>query len=236
MGQLSKHIPGLHKKHVRQIVLAWLLPVVLALSVLFLIHAQVKADPAPTASELAQYLQNHQLNLGTEVVNGYQQVYYVYNGQNILLTSENYNHANAIASGEYVVWEGSSDIGSIQIYQYDVLTDVLIQVTAAGTNEDPCVSGDTITWETWDGSQWQVMYYNGAQVQQITSGPNASVYASTNGKQIIYAEQIASDDWKAQSYDVGTGQTTTIREGDTTSTAYPQFASDGSISTAYTAH
>lgn len=210
----------------RRIAANWVLPVLLSVVILFGINTQVQADPAPTTSELAQYLENNELRVATAVTGDYSQVYYRYQGRSIVLTKEGYNHSHAVSSGRYIAWEGLLD-GDGQIFLYDILSDSLIQLSSTGNNQTPFVYQNTVTWQSWDGQRWQIMYYDGFSVRQITDGSNPAVYASTNGRQILYAEQLESDHWKAQAYEISSGEVTTIREGDTASTAYPQFTRDG---------
>jgi hypothetical protein len=217
---------------VRQIVLAWILPLVLTLAILFGVHDRVKADPAPTATQLQQYLQHNQLGVYVDIANDYPQIFYPYNGQTVQLSDENYPHLHPMASGQYVAWQGVVDSQS-QIFLYDVLSDSLLQLSSTGSNEGLYVYDNTVVWQSWDGQYWQIYYYDGTQVQQITSDQASSVRASIDGHQIIYAEQVGTDDWKAQSYDISTGQTSTISEGSTAATAYPHFNDDGSVSTAF---
>jgi hypothetical protein len=229
MGRLTKR----QRRQLWRVTVTWLPPIVLVLVLLFGVRSLVKADPAPSTSELASYLQQHELGVYDQPNGNYQQVYYNYNGNQIDLTDASYNHVGALSSGQYVTWEGTID--GDQIFQYDVLADTLTQLTFDGTNDAPSPYQGTVTWQHWDGSNWQIMYFDGSNIQQITNDDDSSVRPSTNGQQIIYAEEVATDDWKAQSYDIASGQTSTIREGDEASTAYPEFASDGTITTAFQA-
>ena len=221
MGRLKLTIAN-----VRRFAWLWLPPMVIAASLLVGVNGIVRADPLPSADELAAYLQDNELNVSTGVTDDYQQVYFRYNDKTVFLTNTGYNHTHAVSSGQYVAWEGLID-GSSQIFLYDVLTGAETQITTKGNNQTPFIFQNTITWQTWDGDDWQIRYYDGLNVRQITGGSTSSVYASTNGQQILYAEQLDTDLWKAQSYDISTGDVTTIREGDTVSTAYPHFTTDG---------
>jgi hypothetical protein len=217
----------------RQYFLGWALPIGLTLAIIFGVHTVVRADPAPSATELEQYLQNNELNLFEQPASEYSQVFYLYNRRIIQLTSENYPHLHPLSSGEYVAWQGVIG-GHAQIFLYNVLTNALVQLTSNGSNEGIFVRSNTVAWQHWDGQHWQIYYYDGAEVRQITDNINSSsVRPSTNGSRIIYAEQLDFDHWKAQSYDINSGETTTMAEGNTSSTAYPQFNSDGNVSTAF---
>lgn len=233
MGRLN-HAAGklLTNQRLRQLILAWALPVILAAALLAGVHARVAANSAPSSNELQTFLQNNKLQVYENVADNYPQIFYLYNGQSYQITSENYAHLHPVASGHYVTWQAVVN-GQGQVFLYDVLTGSQIQLSTVAPNEGIYMQDDKVSWQGWDGNNWQIYFYNGTTANQITTGPNSSVHSATNGRQIIYAEQLSNDDWKAQSYDLGTGQVTTIRQGDTASTAYPRFAADGSVTTAF---
>lgn len=226
MGRLK------HQRRLRRQLLNWLPPLVLAGAIIFGIHPGVHADPAPTSSELATYLQTNQLELGTKVIAGYQQIYYTYKDRQVILTTASYNHTYQQASGPYVIWEGLFSGGS-QIFMYNVLTGAETQLTISGTNSQPALFGGQAVWRVWDGNHWQVEFYNGSQIRRLTSGDNSSVRASTDGQRIIYATQVSPSDWKVESYDIASGQTSLVHQGDEASTAYPAFGPNGTITTAF---
>lgn len=233
MGRLTiPRPPRPNAPMLKQILRNWLLPLVVAAMVILVLHPGVKADPAPTTNELTTYLAHNTLQLGTQVVNGFEQIYYLYNGKQVYITSAGYNHVYQAASGPYITWEGIYGSGG-QIYLYNVLTQSEIQLSEHGTNSEPSIFSNQVVWRGWDGQHWQIFYYNGSTVRQITNDNTSSVRPSTNGQKIIYAEQVATNDWKAQSYDIVTGQITTMREGDEVSTAYPAFDPHGNVVTSF---
>ena len=226
MGRLN-HNSG---RRLRRVAAAWLLPALLSLALLFGFHSFAKADSPPNDDELASYLQNNQLDVGADSVNGFQQVYYIWQGSKVFMTEAAYNHTNPVASGEYVAWEGLIN-GAGQIFVYDVLTHALTQVTSAGTNQNPSIYGNLVMWENWENDHWSIYYYDGIGVYQVTTSQYSAVRPKSDGQQIIFANQ-EPDGWHAWSYDVFSGNVTLIRSGDEASTAYPHFLNDGSVATA----
>lgn len=229
------HLPNwrtLPWTQLRRVVLAWILPVVLSLSLLLGVHARAKADPAPTPTELQQYLQNHALNVYETVSGDYPQLFYSYQGHVIQLTSSDYASVHPIDDGQYVAWLGIID-GQSQVFLEDVLSGSVIQLSQVAPNEGLSIAGNQLAWQGWDGQHWQIYYYNGFVVQQLTNGDNSSIHAAIGHGQVLYATQLDTEDWKAYSYDTSTAQTTFISEGDTVSTAFPHFNSDGSAATSF---
>ena len=232
MGRLTAR-PRLRGIHISmKTVRNWLLPGLVASALIFGLHPSVTADTAPSSSELATYLTSHQLAIGSQVVDGYSQIYYTYNDKQIFVTSTGYNHVYASASGPYVTWEGVFGEGG-QIYQYNVLTQALVRLSDSGTNSEPFIFANQVVWRSWDGHYWQIKYYDGSSVQQITNDAVSSVRPSTNGQKIIYAKQRGVNDWLAMSYDVASGQTGTLKQGDEATTAYPAFGPNSTVNTSF---
>ena len=226
------HVLVLSWAPLRRIILAWVLPVLLSLSLLFGLHARAKADQPPPPDQLQAYLQDNALSLFEDTGSGLPQIYYFFNHKPVQLTTGNFPSLHPVSSGQYVAYISEID-GLGQVFLADVLGNTITQLSLTAPNEGIFMHGNQIVWQGWDGQHWQIYYYNGFVVQQITSGDTDSINAVTNGQHILYAEQVGPDNWKAQNYDIASGQTTTISQGDTTSTASPHFNDDGTISTAF---
>ncbi|HVW23686.1 MAG TPA: hypothetical protein VHB51_04370 [Candidatus Saccharimonadales bacterium] len=207
----------------------WVLPVVLTLVLLFGVHARAQADQ-PSPSELQQYLQSNQLNVYEEPADGYPQIFYTYNKQPIQLTNDGYAHLHPISDGQYVAWLAQLN-GQTQVFMEDVLSGGAIQLSQVSPNEGLVQHGAQLVWQGWDGHNWQIYFYDGTTVRQLTSGDTSSINAAFNGSKILYATQLAPDSWQAYQYDVSSGQASMLRTGDTVSTAYPRFNDDDTIAT-----
>src|SRR5687767_14020060 len=113
----------------------WLMPGILSMSLLIGFHTYVQAGTPPTTNELAEYLISNELEMIVESVEGYQQIYYLYDGAKIQLTSAAYSHINPASDGPTVAWQGLIN-GEGQIFAYDILTKALTQLTFAGSNQN----------------------------------------------------------------------------------------------------
>jgi hypothetical protein len=150
--------------------------------------------------------------LGTETVNGYQQVIYKKDGSRAFLTSGHYNHTKPSGKGQYVVWQTTVN-GGEQIELYDVARNVRFPVTMEGTNQNAQVDeSGRVVWERWVDDRWQVMYHYGSSSRQISEG-DVSVRPVFLGDSIIYAAQDATGNWSAKQYNIQSQKTEVIKEG-----------------------
>lgn len=228
MGKLVRHSAWFYA---RQVTLRWVLPLVISVGLVFGVSSLVRADTPPSSSELADYLKTNQLALGVDSVNGYQQIYYRYNGRNIFITGSNYNHVNPVSSGEFIAWQGLELDGTSQIYVYDILTGALTQLTSEGINQNPAITGSMVMWQHWTGEHWQLLYNTGLENLELTTGEHSAVRPVSDGKQILFSQQADDGSWQAYSFDLTTQQYTVVASGDEKSTAFPHFAKNGNVTT-----
>lgn len=193
------------------------------------------ADPAPNPSELQVYLEDAELVPHSETVEGYQQVYYLYNGEKVYVTEGNMNHTNPKSSGRYITWLASSDDINSQVFLYDVLTNTTLQLSGYSTNTYPDLDGNHVVWQQWINNEWQVMYYDGLQVYQISSGSGVGE-PRISGNDIVYAQYVADDTtkpWHVLRYNVQSQQTEVILTTNNQAKARPHFNDNGDLVTNY---
>ncbi len=232
MGRLEKS--GFATRLLRQFKL-WAPPVVIG-GVLIVVANFALADPAPPPTELEQYLHSVELTPHSEVVNGYQQVYYYYNDQKVFVTNDSTNHTSPKSSGRYMTWIGSTDDLPGQIYFYDVLTDTTLRLSGFGTNSSPDLDGNRVVWEQWNNGSRQVAYYNGLDVAVISSGYN-SFRPRISGNKIAYVQYVPDDPsgklWHVIEYDTDSGQSSLILTTSDGAQASPHFTDGGQLKTDY---
>lgn len=213
------------------IVQRWLLPVLIAVAVMIALQATLFANPEPTVDELTNYLQTNQLEVGTETVDGRQQIYYAYDDIKIFVTDNDRNHIHPVANKRFMAWEEISD-GQSQIVVYDVLTQASQQVTSFTNNQNPAIASDgRVVWERWVDEKWQIFYYGGGSAIQQLSFDDSSVRPTIQGDKVAFA-QVSSVDrlWRVIQYDLTTRQTTEVNSSNGEQ-AWPRFQPDGTLST-----
>ena len=177
----------------------------------------------PTASQIQDYLSNNELQVSTEVVNDFQQIYFVFDGQRVSVTSGKANHTNPIASGKYIVWtETPYQQNTSLMVLYDVLTKTKTQLTFTGTSLRPGMDGNKVVWEDWSSSQPQVYYYDGVTTQQISRG-YPSVRPAIKDHQIAYAQELSINYWQTVVYNTQTKQQEVLATGTQEAAGWPKF-------------
>lgn len=218
MGRLSKKQL---KRTVKKVAKQWGLPAIISFTLIFGLHSTIFASQNPSMSDLIDYLETNQLEVGQETINGYSQVYYQFRGKKFFITDGSTNHYDARSSGRYVVWVQESPAGSGRIVLYDVVSEATAMITHTGSSRSPLLAGDHVVWQGWVDNRWQVFYYNGQETIQISSG-DPSTRAQFNGQEIVYSQQGADGIWRVQHYDTLTKETSTIYEGEGKD-AWPHF-------------
>ena len=212
----------------------WAVPIIIAGSGIFVVNLAF-ASTAPTPTELEVFLQDAQLIPHTETVEGYQQVYYLFDDKKVFVTSDNMNHTNPISSGQYVVWLGSTDSTFAQVYLYDVMTNTTLQLSGLSNNTYPDMYANRVVWQQWVGGGWQVMYYDGLQVLQVSEG-TSSFRPRIYGDTIVYTTYNTTDSqtpWHVIDYDTQSQESSLILKTADSTQAWPHFTQKGELSTKY---
>ncbi len=170
-------------------------------------------------TNLAQYLITNNVEVGSETVNGYQQVYYIYNGSKIFITDSNQNSTQAVSDKEYITFSTAVN-GAGQIFLYHIPSNTTIQITSSSTNLQPKLSNGKVVWERWVEDRWQVFFFDGISVHQLTSG-NLSINPDIKNDQIVYASNNEQDEWRTVEYSLNSKQAVIVKSGLTA--RYPKF-------------
>lgn len=183
----------------------WIAPVFLALSLFLLAHPTF-ALLSDKDTRLSQALVSENIEVGTETVDGFSQIYYIFEGEKTFITAGSVNSRQPHTNGENIAYV--SEIGGQgQVFLYHIPTGETVQITQTGTNLEPKVNrkGDVV-WEKWIEStadqgqgSWQLFVYDGASIRQITQGDLAK-NAHIEGDYIVYARKSAGGLWRSEAY------------------------------------
>lgn len=154
MGRLSKRVTG-------RLVFSSIF--ILAILFLYLFFAKPKIQ----TSDFQKYLDQNNLITGSEVIDGYEQIYYVYKAKRNFVTDGQINRDKPAASGRYIVfrefWNGQS-----QIVRYDLLEKTRLQLSFFSVNSEATVDREgKVTWKGQRENQMLWYRFDGSNVKAL---------------------------------------------------------------------
>ena len=192
----------------------WIIPLFVAVG-LFVAVRPAFAQVMEGQTDLAQYLTSNNVDVGSETVNGYAQVYYDYNGSRKFITSGSVSSRMPVSSGEYIAYV--SDINGLgQVFLYNVLSESTAQLSFTGNNLNPKIDkSGKVVWEGWSNndSTWQIYFFDGKSIAQLTSG-NLSLNPEISGDYITFGRRDISETWMAILYSIKDKKTIDITVGE----------------------
>jgi len=152
-------------------------------------------------SSFQQALMNENVSVGVETIDGYPQIYYIYNDIKTYITDTKHTNSDPQIDKENIVWMSQIN-GRWQIFFYNALTRQIISLTNSGNNVNPKINSGNVVWEGWVDGAWQIFFFNGISVQQLTDGdPSMNVFIE--GDYISFARKDTfTQTWRALVYSV----------------------------------
>ncbi len=121
-----------------------------------------------------------------------------------------------------LVWQRLID-GRFQIILYDIMEQRETQLTFSKTNNmEPKVSDAGIVWQAWDNNDWEIMYFDGAYTEQLTSNEGQDVAPVIQDGYVLWSI-LGIEDQEARVYSIDTKETITITGHDGGSITNPRF-------------
>ncbi len=150
--------------------------------------------------ELGAYAAHASIPLYEDTVDGYRQIYTIFNDEKVFFSTESRNHTQGMAAGQYVVWVETVN-GAGQIVRYDIPTRTEVRITDSSTNQHPRVNAaGLVVWERWLDDRWQLFYFDGISTIQLTDG-DVSTDPELEGNQLLFNRQDSEGEWSAYAYD-----------------------------------
>lgn len=120
------------------------------------------------------------------------------------------------------VWQRLIE-GRYQIIQYDFGEETEKQLTYDSFNNmQPSVFGDTVVWQGWVGSDWEIFMSVDSTVTMLTDNTIHDIAPSVNGTHIVW-QSFEGDVWRVKVYDLRTGLTDTVSDSGGGSIENPRF-------------
>lgn len=120
------------------------------------------------------------------------------------------------------VWHRLID-GRFQIIQYDFDEESEKQLTYDSFNNmQPSVFGDTVVWQGWVGSDWEIFMLEDEKVTMLTDNTTHDIAPSVNGTHVVW-QSFEGDVWRVKVYDLRTGLIDTVSDSGGGSIENPRF-------------
>lgn len=190
---------------------SWLIPLIVG-SLLFLIARPVFAEIIEREANLAQYITASDVEVGVEAIDGFSQVYYLFNGEKKFISKRGSTNRQPYPKGEYITYVRDIN-GAGQIFLYHLTTESTTQLTQASTNLLPKVSRDgRLIWQRWVGDRWQIFLFDSTSVSQISEG-DTSFSPEISRNYVVYTTQDVAGTYKAILYSIDTEKSVDIAVG-----------------------
>lgn len=190
----------------------WAIPVFVALSFLLIFNPALAQFTPNLDLFPSDYLKDNNVEVGSETVDGYSQVYYLIEGDKEFITEGSTNSTLPHTSGEYIVYRKSL-VGGDQIFLYNILKGQAVQLTYSRNNTNPRVSKNgNVVWERWIQDSWQIFLYDGIKIIQLTS-EDLSLSPDINEDYAIYARRDIAGTYRSEIYSIGEGKTKEVAIG-----------------------
>lgn len=197
----------------------WFLPVLAAILIMASIHT---LNDRNSREIFKKHVAEKNLVVGTETIDGFQQVYYEYNNVRIFVTSGGVNHTNPVSSTKYMGWAEQSDVANSLVI-YDVLAKTQLRISHGGDSRNPNIYEGKVVWERLRGNQSQIYYFDGLSSGQVSS-EFPSVRPVISKTSLAYAQQ-APREWRVVQRSLHGATDRVVSRGDETN-AWPHFIGD----------
>jgi hypothetical protein len=195
-----------------KLILSWFFSALMAGLLFFVVIKPVFAEIIVT-DELSTYVINNDVEVGEETVNGYRQVYYIFNDEKVFVSNfKMKNSRHPKVNKEYMVWITEVN-GAGQIFLYHIPTDTTTALTNSSTNLDPEVDDmGRVVWRRWIDEKWQIFFFDGVSIKQLTEG-DVSVDPDIDNGLIVFSRQDKDKNWRSFRFNISNKQVDLLLSG-----------------------
>lgn len=127
------------------------------------------------------------------------------------------------ALSERIVWHRLS-AGRYRIVVYGVDEHEEYELTTGQFNSmEPTVQGDYIAWQAWDGSDWEIMLYDGETTIALSDNDAPDIAPSIHDGYVMWTTTGINGEHAAKVYDISSGATEVIEGTDGGAIRNPRF-------------
>ncbi len=121
-----------------------------------------------------------------------------------------------------LVWQRLID-GRYHIIVYDLKDEEEHQLTSGSKNHmEPAIAGDNVVWQEWDGSDWEIVLYDGKETKQLTDN-NVQDLAPVIEDEYVVWTTVGKDEQLVYVYSLRSGAMQTITDHEGGAIANPRF-------------
>ncbi len=172
-------------------------------SVLFLLIRPAFAAAVKGEVAFEEFVANENVPVGSSSRGGRERVYFVYRGSEQDVSSPSANASLPDSDGRSITYR--QNVGSTDhIFLYDFITKTTTQLSTEGHNTNPQVSEGRVVWESFIDGAWQVFFFDGLRVKQLTHG-DLAINPLIRRNQVVFARKDSNGEWRAESYDITGG-------------------------------
>ena len=137
------------------------------------------------------------------------------NNEGIQISTASANHNQPFSRGDFIVWaEEQQGISEKYIVRYHVPTKTTVHITTTGVAQNPKVNTQgQVVWQAWIDETWQIFFFDGNEVQQISSEQNSCGNPDIAGNTIVYSKKDANNKWQTIQYSTETKTSQIVKEG-----------------------
>ncbi len=207
----------------------WVLPIFVSVGLFLVLRPTFAQIVEGQPLSLSDYLQTDNVDVGLDVDNGFSRIYYLYDNQKTYVSQEGINSKQPDTNGRYIVWVTEAGDAPGQVFLYDTVSGLTIQLTFSGTNGNPKVSKDGIVvWNGWitnvnngeagpptqgfGEASWQVFLFDGTKITQLTSG-DVSFDPQIDGDYVSYTRRDITETYRAVVYSISKKEAKEITTG-----------------------
>ena len=134
-----------------------------------------------------------------------------------------------INTGGHMVWESVFNLydANVEIEYYDGNTIKIISANHKSDYMRPHINNaGHVVWYGWDGSDWEIFYYNGTTITQLTDNSYDDLYPHINNAGHVVWYGWDGSDWEIFYYN---GTTITQLTDNSYSDGFPQISNNGHV-------
>lgn len=126
-------------------------------------------------------------------------------------------------TSQSIVWQSLVN-GRYQIMQFSFNDGRTVQLTDTDTNNtEPSIDGAYISWQHWDGEDWEIVLFDGSDLKYLTDNQTHDLAPSVHEGRVIWTTSAADGTQVAKVYDIESGKEIVIEDAEGGTVQNPRY-------------